>query len=79
MPTIVRPGQRAGFRQLSGAVEMAGVSPEFHTTLGEPCAGEPHARFDGRDWKRSKELDHGRWGGTADRETGGTNASGLLS
>ena len=21
--------------------------------LGEPCAGEPHARFDGRDWKRS--------------------------
>jgi hypothetical protein len=30
----------------------------------------------GGDWKRSKELDHGRWGGTADRETGGTKAPG---
>jgi len=30
----------------------------------------------GGDWKRSKELDHGRWGGTADWETGGTKAPG---
>jgi hypothetical protein len=30
----------------------------------------------GGDWKRSKKLDHGRWGGTADRETGGTKAPG---
>jgi hypothetical protein len=30
----------------------------------------------GGDWKRSKEPDHGRWGGTADRETGGTKAPG---
>jgi hypothetical protein len=22
-------------------------------SVGEPCAGEPHARFDGRDWKRT--------------------------
>jgi hypothetical protein len=26
--------------------------------VGKPCAGEPQARFDGRDWKRS--AGHGR-------------------
>jgi hypothetical protein len=24
--------------------------------IGEPCAGEPHARFDGRGWKRSSRY-----------------------
>ena len=24
--------------------------------VGEPCAGEPHARFDGEGWKRSSRY-----------------------
>jgi hypothetical protein len=43
--------------------------------VGEPCAGEPHARFDGRELE-TEHADHGHRGGTADRETGGTKAPG---
>jgi hypothetical protein len=43
--------------------------------VGEPCAGEPHARIDG--WELETEhTDHGDRGGTADRETGGTTGPG---
>src|SRR3954453_1360319 len=46
--------------------------------VGEPCAGEPHARFDGRELE-TEHADHGHRGGTADRETGGTQAPGPTS
>src|SRR5918994_4097579 len=43
--------------------------------VGEPCAGEPHARFDGRELE-TEHPDHGHRGGAPDRETGGTQALG---
>jgi hypothetical protein len=46
--------------------------------VGEPCAGEPHARFDGRELE-TERADHGHRGGTAARETGGTKAPDLQS
>lgn len=40
--------------------------------VGEPGAGEPHARFEvAGTGNGSNKPDHGHWGGTADRETGG--------
>jgi hypothetical protein len=38
--------------------------------VGKPCAGKPHARFDGRGLE-TERPGHGHWGGTTDRETGG--------
>ena len=29
--------------------------------VGEPCAGEPHARFDGRELETEPRPDHGHW------------------
>ena len=46
--------------------------------VGEPCAGEPHARFDGRELE-TEHADQGHRGGTAERETGGTQAPGPTS
>ncbi len=46
--------------------------------VGEPCAGEPHARFDGRELE-TEHADHGHRGGTPVRETGGTQAPGPTS
>src|SRR3954466_13436570 len=46
--------------------------------VGEPCAGEPHARFDGRELE-TEHADHGHRGGTTVRETGGTQAPGPTS
>src|SRR3954465_3599153 len=46
--------------------------------VGEPWAGEPHARFDGRELE-TEHADHGHRGGTAARETGGTQAPGPTS
>src|SRR6476661_2429589 len=46
--------------------------------VGEPCAGEPHARFDGRELE-TEHADHGHRGGTASRETGGTQTPGPTS
>src|SRR3954454_6325855 len=46
--------------------------------VGEPCAGERHARFDGRELE-TEHADHGHRGGTAERETGGTQAPGPTS
>jgi hypothetical protein len=39
--------------------------------VGKPCAREPHARFDGRGLE-TERPGQGHWGGTTDRETGGT-------
>jgi hypothetical protein len=39
--------------------------------VGEPCAGEPHARFDGRGLD-TEQPGHGHRSGTACRETAGT-------
>src|SRR5262245_33090055 len=38
--------------------------------VGEPCAGEPHARFDGRELE-TERIGHGHDSGTAGRETVG--------
>ena len=43
--------------------------------VGEPCAGEPHARFDGRGLE-TERPGQGHRSGTTDRETGGTKAPG---
>ena len=43
--------------------------------VGEPCAGEPHARFDGRELE-TERPGHGHRSGTTRRETAGTKASG---
>jgi len=43
--------------------------------VGEPCAGEPHAGFDGRELE-TERLGHGHRSGTTRRETAGTKASG---
>ena len=43
--------------------------------VGEPGAGEPHARIDGRGLE-TERPGHGHWGGTADRETGRRQAPG---
>ena len=49
-------GDDLGLISLNGIV----VAPRPHrawrakpNTAGKPCAGEPHARFDGGDWKRN--------------------------
>ena len=39
--------------------------------VGEPCAGEPHARFDGRELETERTY-HGHGSGTPWRETAGT-------
>src|SRR2546430_16486767 len=39
--------------------------------VGEPCAGEPHARVEVAGVGNGDDPDHGHWGGTNDRETGG--------
>lgn len=43
--------------------------------VGEPCAGEPHARFDGRELE-TERPGQGHRSGTTRRETAGTKASG---
>ncbi len=43
--------------------------------VGEPCAGEPHARFDGRQLE-TEQIGQGHRSGTTRRETAGTKASG---
>ena len=43
--------------------------------VGEPCAGEPHARFDGRELE-TEHPGQGHGNGTASRETAGTKAAG---
>ncbi len=43
--------------------------------VGEPCAGEPHARFDGRELE-TEQIGQGHRSGTTRRETAGTKASG---
>jgi hypothetical protein len=43
--------------------------------VGEPGAGEPHARIEVAGTGNGSEgPGQGRWGGTADRETGGAKA-----
>jgi hypothetical protein len=43
--------------------------------VGEPCAGEPHARFDGRVLE-TEHPGQGHRSGTTGRETAGTKAAG---
>ncbi len=43
--------------------------------VGEPCAREPHARFDGRELETERHG-QGHRSGTTRRETAGTKASG---
>ena len=49
--------------------------------VGKPCAGEPHARFDGRDWKRGRNLRKPRQSPTFPFQVvtcGGAGASGSV-